>query len=62
MLTIIPSRVHAILQPNLKWASNTAYICKYAYKNMWVIRRIKTLDMDTFTMLDYYMTEKEILV
>ena len=26
-----------ILQPNLKWSSNTEYLCKKAYKNMWAI-------------------------
>ena len=46
-----------ILQPDLKWASNSAYICKKAYKNMWVIRRIKFLGVDKFTMVDYYMKE-----
>ena len=46
-----------ILQPDLKWASNSAYICKKAYKNMWVIRRMKILGVDTFTMVDYYMKE-----
>ena len=46
-----------ILQPDLKWASNSAYICNKAYKNMWVIRRMKILGVDTFTMVDYYMKE-----
>ena len=46
-----------ILQPNLKWASNTDFICKKAYKNMWVIRRMKNLGVDTFTLVEYYMKE-----
>ena len=46
-----------ILQPNLKWAANTAYICKKAYQNMWVIRRMKTLGLDSFTLVDYYLKE-----
>ena len=46
-----------ILQPNLKWASNTAFICKKAYRNMWVIRRMKNLGLDMFTLVDYYMKE-----
>ena len=46
-----------ILQPNMKWAANTAYICKKAYKNMWVIRRMKTLGLDSFTLVDYYIKE-----
>ena len=35
-----------ILQPNLKWNSNTESICKKAYRNMWTIRRMKVLGMD----------------
>ena len=46
-----------ILQPNLKWGSNTAFMCKKAYKSMWAIRRMKVLGVDTFTILDYYMKE-----
>ena len=46
-----------IIQPNLKWGSNTDYICKKAYKNLWTLRRMKTLGLDSFTMLDYYMKE-----
>ena len=44
-----------ILTPNLKWSANTAYICKKAYKNMWMVRTMKVMDLDTFTMVDYYM-------
>ena len=32
-----------IVQNNLKWNSNTAKLCKKAYKNLWVIRRMKNL-------------------
>ena len=32
-----------ILTNDLKWAGNTEYICKKAYKNMWKIRRMKNL-------------------
>ena len=46
-----------IIQPNLKWNSNTESICKKAYRNMWTIRRMKVLGMDTFALLDYYMKE-----
>ena len=51
-----------ILQPNLKWASNTAFICKKAYRNMWVIRRMKNLGLDMFTLVDYYMKEVRVHV
>ena len=46
-----------ILQPNLKWSSNTEYLCKKAYKNMWTIRRMKILGLDSFTLVDYYLKE-----
>ena len=46
-----------ILTPNLKWNANTGYIIKNAYKKMWVLRRMKALGVDTFTMLDYYYKE-----
>ena len=49
-----------IIQPNLKWNSNTESICKKAYRNMWTIRRMKVLGMDTFALLDYYMKEVRI--
>ena len=32
-----------ILRSDLKTISNTEYICKKAYKRMWLIRRLKTL-------------------
>ena len=43
-----------VLKSNLKWDANTEYICKKAYKNMWVLRRMKNLGLDTFTILDYF--------
>jgi hypothetical protein len=46
-----------ILTSDLRWDTNTEYICKKAYKNMWVLRRMKALKMDTFTILDYYIKE-----
>ena len=46
-----------ILQPNLKWASNSAFICKKAYQNIWALRRMKVLGVDSFTMVDFYLKE-----
>ena len=46
-----------ILTPNLKWFSNTNFICKKAYKSMWTIKRMKKLGMDCETLVDYYMKE-----
>ena len=39
---------------DLKWSSNTNYICKKAYKKMWVLRRMKLLDVDPYIICDVY--------
>ena len=46
-----------ILTQDLKWAANTDYICKKAYKNMWTLRRMKALDLDPLLILDVYVKE-----
>ena len=46
-----------ILTSDLRWEANTEHICKKAYKNMWVLRWMKSLKMDAFTILDYYYKE-----
>ena len=46
-----------ILTPNLKWVENTEFICKKAYSKIWAMRRMKSLGLDPFTILDYYMKE-----
>ena len=45
------------LTSNLRWEANTEHICKRAYKNMWALRRMKNLNMDSFTIIDYYFKE-----
>ena len=42
---------------NLKWESNTQYICKKAYKKMWTLRRMKILDVDPYVILEVYTKE-----
>ena len=42
---------------DLKWASNTEYICRKAYKKMWVLRRMKILNIDSYTICDVYVKE-----
>ena len=39
-----------ILTDDLKWAANTDYICKKAYKKMWSLRRMKSWKNMTFRM------------
>ena len=46
-----------ILTSDLRWNSNTEFMCKKAFKNIWILRRIKALKMDPFTILDYYFKE-----
>ena len=46
-----------MLTDNLKWAANTEYITKKAYKNMWMLRRMKLLDVEPLVMLDVYLKE-----
>jgi hypothetical protein len=36
-----------IVSSDLRWEENTDHICKKAYKNMWVLHRMKSLKMDT---------------
>ena len=51
-----------ILTSDLRWEANTDHICRKAYKNMWALRRMKNLDMDSFTILDYYFKEVRVHV
>ena len=37
---------------DLKWAVHTDYICKKAYKRVWIIRRLKCLDISPAFILD----------
>ena len=46
-----------ILTDDLKWAANTDYICKKAYKKMWSLRRMKKLDLEPLVILDVYIKE-----
>ena len=42
---------------DLKWEANTEYMCTKAYKNVWMLRRMKSLKMDPFTIIEYYFKE-----
>ena len=42
-----------IITPNLKWDVNTETICKKAYSKLWAMRRMKSLGLDEFTLLDF---------
>jgi hypothetical protein len=40
-----------------KWAANTDFICKKAFKKMWTIRRMKALNIEPLLILDVYLKE-----
>ena len=46
-----------MVSDDLKWSSNTAYICGRAFKKMWTLRRMKVLDIEPYVILDVYMKE-----
>ena len=49
------------LTTDLKWYSNTQAICKKAMSRMWLLRRMKLLDLEPHIILDYYMKEIRVL-
>ena len=46
-----------MITSDLKWGSNTDYICRRAYKKIWTLRRMKVLDLDSSVILDVYIKE-----
>ena len=46
-----------MISSDLKWAANTDYICKKGYKKMWILRRMKLLNVSPSILLDVYTKE-----
>ena len=46
-----------ILTDDLKWSANTNFICSKAYKKMWILRRLKVLNVGPILLLDVYCKE-----
>ena len=46
-----------IISKDLKWNANTEYICNKAYKKLWIIRRLKALNLEPSFLLDVYVKE-----
>ena len=46
-----------ILTNDLRWSANTEYTCTKAYKKMWILRRMKVLDVDPSIICDVYIKE-----
>ena len=43
-----------ILQSNMKWHSNTSYMCQKGYARLWMLRRLRNLGANVGEMLDVY--------
>ena len=46
-----------MLTNDLKWERNTEYLCTKAYKRIWILRRLKQLDIEPLTILEVYVKE-----
>ena len=46
-----------IISDNLKWSSHVDYMCSKAAKKIWLIRRMKNLNLEYHLMLDLYIKE-----
>ena len=46
-----------IVSHDLKWDLHIEYLCKKAYKKLWVLRRLKVLDVDPLFVADVYQKE-----
>ena len=42
---------------DLNWEANTLYICTKAYRKMWILRRMKILDVEPLILLEVYTKE-----
>ena len=46
-----------IITSDLKWGKNTTYIINKARKKLWLLRRMKSLDLSAFELFDVYIKE-----
>ena len=46
-----------VLTTDLKWERNTEFICSKAYKRIWILRRLKQLDIEPLYLLEVYLKE-----
>ena len=46
-----------MITSDLKWEANTQYICAKAFKKIWILRRMKKLDVEPLDILEVYMKE-----
>ena len=46
-----------MITDDLKWESNTEYICTKAYRKIWILRRLKKLDIEPLYIMEVYLKE-----
>ena len=46
-----------IISKDLKWSKNTTYICNKARKKLWLLRRMKLLNLNKYELYDVYTKE-----
>ena len=46
-----------VLSSDLRWQANTTALCSRAMAKMWLLRRMKSLKLDSEFILDYYLKE-----
>ena len=51
-----------VIASDLRWEANTSYICRKAFKKMWILRRLKVLDDPVDFLVDVYKKEVRSLV
>ena len=49
--------VGVLVSHDLKWSKNTEYICGKARSKLWILRRMKNLDLNFFQLFDVYSKE-----
>ena len=49
--------VGVFITDDLKWQRNTEYICNKARRKLWLLRRMKTLNLSTMQLFDVYTKE-----
>ena len=51
-----------ILSDDLKWQKNTDFITRKAMKKMWILRRLKHMNMSTSFLIDMYTKEVKFML
>ena len=44
-----------VVSSDLKWSKNTSYICQKARKKVWMLRRMKSINLNITQMVDVYV-------